>query len=56
MHKRDQRNSKTFMDIKKIDLIINSKFIDPNKHKKHTVTTKYMEGFWSIGLGSSQTF
>ena len=32
MHKRDQRNSNTFMDKKNIDLIINSKFIDPNKH------------------------
>ena len=32
MHKRDERNSNTFMDIKNIDLIINSKFIDPNKH------------------------
>ena len=32
MHKRDQRNSYTFMDTKNIYLIINSKFIDPNKH------------------------
>ena len=32
MHKIDQRNSNTFMDKKKIDLIINSKFINSNKH------------------------
>ena len=32
MHKRDERNSKYFHGYKKIDLIINSKFIDPNKH------------------------
>ena len=32
MHKRDQRNPNNFHGYKKIDLIINSKFIDPNKH------------------------
>ena len=32
MHIRDQRNSNNFHGYKKIDLIINSKFIDPNKH------------------------
>ena len=32
MHIRDQRNSNNFHRYKKIDLIINSKFIDPNKH------------------------
>ena len=31
MHIRDQRNSNNFHGYKKIDLIINSKFIDPNK-------------------------
>ena len=31
MHIRDQKTQITFMD-KNIDLIINSKFIDPNKH------------------------
>ena len=32
VHIRDQRNSNNFHAYKKIDLIINSKFIDPNKH------------------------
>ena len=32
MHIRDQRNSNNLHRYKKIDLIINSKFIDPNKH------------------------
>jgi len=32
MHIRDQRNSNNFHGYKKIDLIINSKFIDANKH------------------------
>ena len=32
MHKRDQRNSNNFHGYKKIHLIINSKFIDSNKH------------------------
>ena len=32
MHKRDQTKSNNFHGYKKIDLIINSKFIDPNKH------------------------
>ena len=32
MHIRDQRRLKYFNGYKKIDLIINSKFIDPNKH------------------------
>ena len=32
MHIRDQRNSNNIPGYKKIDLIINSKFIDPNKH------------------------
>ena len=32
MHIRDQRNSNNFHGYKKIDLIINSKFIDPNKY------------------------
>ena len=32
MHIRDQRNSNNFHGYKKIDLIINSKFMDPNKH------------------------
>ena len=32
MHIRDQRNSNNFHGYKKIDLIINSKFIYPNKH------------------------
>ena len=32
MHIRDQRNSKNFHVYEKIDLIINSKFINPNKH------------------------
>ena len=32
MHIRDQRNSNNFHGYKKIDLNINSKFIDPNKH------------------------
>ena len=32
MHIRDQGNSNNFHGYKKIDLIINSKFIDPNKH------------------------
>ncbi len=32
MHIRDQRNSNDFHGYKKIALIINSKFIDPNKH------------------------
>ena len=32
MHIRDQRNSNNFHGYKKIDLIINSKVIDPNKH------------------------
>ena len=32
MHIGDQRNSNNFHGYKKIDLVINSKFIDPNKH------------------------
>ena len=32
MHIRDQRNSNNFHGYKKIDLIINSKFIDPKKY------------------------
>ena len=32
MHRRDQRISNNFHGYKKIDLIINSKFIGPNKH------------------------
>ena len=32
MDKRAQRKLKYFHGYKKIDLIINSKFIDPNKH------------------------
>ena len=32
MHIRDQRNSNNFHGYKNIDLIINSKLIDPNKH------------------------
>ena len=32
MHIRDQRKLKYFHGYKKIDLIINSKFSDPNKH------------------------
>ena len=32
MHIKDQRNSNNFHGYKKIDLIINSKFIDANKH------------------------
>ena len=32
MHIREQRNSNNFHGYKKIDLIINSKFIEPNKH------------------------
>ena len=32
MHIRDQRNSNNFHGYKKIDLIINSKFIDTNKN------------------------
>ena len=32
MHIRDQRNSNNFHGYKKIHLIINSKFIDSNKH------------------------
>ena len=32
MHIRDQRNSNNFHGYEKIDLVINSKFINPNKH------------------------
>ena len=32
MHIRDQRNSNNFHVYKRIDLIINSQFIDPNKN------------------------
>ena len=36
---RDQRNTNNFHGYKKIDLIINSKFIHPNKHTAKTVTS-----------------
>ena len=39
MHIRDQRNSNNFHEYKRIDLIINSKFIDPNKHTAKRVTS-----------------
>ena len=39
MHIRDQRNSNNFHGYKKIDLIINSKFIDPNKHTSKRFTS-----------------
>ena len=39
MHIRDQRNSNNFHGYKKIDLIENSKFIDPNKHTAKRVTS-----------------
>ena len=39
MHIRDQRNVNNFHGYKKIDLIINSKFIDPNKHTTKRVTS-----------------
>ena len=39
MHIRDQKNQITFMD-KNIDLIINSKFMDPNKRTAKKIYIK----------------
>ena len=56
MNIRDQRNSNNFHGYKKIDLIINSKFVDPNKHTakelhhmdlQETILLRIKRGRWS---------